>query len=249
MAVNNIFGSGAAASSAASSPIIPASSSSQTANPSVPTNMYGSASSSNSSNSLVSESSFMTLMVKELQNQNPLEPMSNTSFISELAQFNSMNELSTMNTSIKGLVSSENQAAMGSAVNLVGHTVQANGNSLQYGGSGTAALDYSLPQSSSSTSLDVYNSSGNLVYNTNLGAETAGNQSYNWNGMTNAGTQAPEGDYSFSINAANSSGTSITAQTMTGGTVTGITSSKSGAVELELNNGSTVPLSSVQGIS
>jgi flagellar basal-body rod modification protein FlgD len=243
MAVNNIFGSGAATSS------IPASSSSQTVNPSVPANMYGSASSANSSNSLVSESSFMKLMVKELQNQNPLEPMSNTNFIAELAQFNSMNELSTMNTSIQGLVSSENQAAMGNAVNLVGHTVQASGNSLQYGGSGTAALDYSLPQSSSSTSLDIYNSSGNLVYNANLGAVSAGNQSFNWNGITNGGTTAPKGNYSFSINAANSSGGSITAQTMTGGTVTGITTSKSGAVELELNNGSTVPLSSVQGIS
>ncbi|MHB1680750.1 MAG: flagellar hook assembly protein FlgD [bacterium] len=242
MSVNNIFG---APSTAASTIPSASSTSSQTA---APSNMYGSASASGNSN-LISESSFMNLMVKELQNQNPLQPMSNTQFISELAQFNSMNELSTMNTSISSLVSSENQAAMGSAVNLVGKTVQANGNSLQYGGSGTVNLAYSLPQNSANTSMDIYNSSGNLVYNTNLGTETAGSQSFGWNGMTNSGIQAPQGNYSFSVNASDSSGNSITAQTMGGGTVTGITSSSSGAVELELNNGTTVPLSSVKGIS
>ncbi len=199
------------------------------------------------SNSLISENTFMKLMVQELQNQNPLDPMSNTNFIAELAQFNSMNQLTSMNSTLKSLVSSQNQSALSNAVSLIGKTVQANGNSFSFTG-GNVPLNYSLPQNANSVSLDVYDSSGNLVYNTNLGPQNSGSESFNWSGITNAGTTAPTGNYSFSINATDASGKQVTAATYSNATVTGLTTSSSGSVELELSNGSTVPLSSVTNV-
>ena len=83
------------------------------------------AASSSGSNNLISESSFMNLMVKELENQDPTNPVSNTDYISELAQFNSMNQLTSMNSTLQSMESSQNEATLGSAVSLVGQTVQA----------------------------------------------------------------------------------------------------------------------------
>ena len=128
------------------------------------------AASSSGSNNLISESSFMNLMVKELENQDPTNPVSNTDYISELAQFNSMNQLTSMNSTLQSMESSQNEATLGSAVSLVGQTVQATGNSFSFTGGNSTQLAYSLPQNANSVALDVYDSSGNLVYNTNLGS-------------------------------------------------------------------------------
>ncbi|MFW0883609.1 flagellar hook assembly protein FlgD [Candidatus Acidulodesulfobacterium sp. H_13] len=200
------------------------------------------------SNKLVSENTFMNLMVKELQNQNPLEPMSNTNFISELAQFNSMNQLTSMNSTLKSLVSSQNQAALGSTVSLIGKTVQAKGNSFGFTSGVGMPLKYSLPQNTNSVSLDIYNGSGNLVYNTKLGPRNLGPQSFNWNGLENNGSSAPSGDYSFSVNATDAAGNPLTVTAYSNATVTGLTTSSKGAVELKLSNGSIVPLSSVTSV-
>ncbi|HEC25722.1 MAG TPA: flagellar biosynthesis protein FlgD [bacterium] len=200
------------------------------------------------SKKLVSENTFMNLMVKELQNQNPLEPMSNTNFISELAQFNSMNQLSSMNSTLKSLVSSQNQAALGSTVSLIGKTVQAKGNSFGFKSGTGMPLKYSLPQNADSVSLDVYNGSGNLVYNTKLGPQNLGPQSFNWNGLENNGSSAPSGNYSFSVNATDAAGNPLSATAYSNATVTGLSTSSSGAVELKLSNGSIVPLSSVTNV-
>lgn len=204
--------------------------------------------SSAGSGKLVSENTFMNLMVKELQNQNPLEPMSNTNFISELAQFNSMNQLTSMNSTLKNLVSSQNQAALGSTVSLIGKTVQAKGNSFGFTSGAGMPLKYSLPQNAKSVSLDIYNVSGNLVYNAKLGPQNLGSQSFNWNGLENNGSSAPSGNYSFSVNATDTAGNPLTVTAYSNATVTGLTTSSSGAVELKLSNGSTVPLSSVTSV-
>ncbi len=200
------------------------------------------------SSSLISENTFMKLMVQELQNQNPLEPMSNANFIAELAQFNSMNQLTSMGSTLKNLVSSQNQAALGNAVNLIGKSVQASGNSFGFTDGGSASLKYSLPQNATSVLVDVYNGSGNLIYNTRLDHQYAGGQSFNWDGLTNSGASAPTGKYSFSVSATDASGHPITVATYSNATVKALTTAHNGSVGLELSNGSTVPLSSVTNV-
>lgn len=208
-----------------------------------------SASSASTNNNLINENTFMNLLVKELQNQDPTSPMSNSDFISELAQFNSMNQLSSMNTSMQNLASTIDQSSMGSAVNLIGRMITATGGSFNYSGSGTSTLDYSLPQNASSVTMDIYDNSGNLVYNTNLGNISSGSQTFNWDGLTNSGSTAPSGSYTFSVNGTDSSGNSVQGTTYSNATVTGLTNSSSGGIELELNTGQTVPLSSVTGVN
>ena len=200
------------------------------------------------SNNLISENTFMNLMVQELQNQNPLDPMSNTNYIAELAQFNSMNQLTSMNSTLKSLVSSQNQATLTNAANLIGRTVQASGNTFGFTSGSPSSLNYSLPQNANSVSLDIYNASGNLVYNTNLGSLSSGSQSFNWDGLENNGSSAPNGNYTFSVGGTGANGNVVTAATYTNATVMGLTTSSSGAVQLELSNGSTVPLSSVTNV-
>ncbi len=204
---------------------------------------------SNSNGSLISAATFMQLMVQQLENQDPLNPQSSSDSLAQLAQFDSLNQLNSVNSNLQTIVSDQNQATLGSAVNMVGQSVQASGNAFGYSGGSAANLNYSLPQNAGSVSMDIYNSSGNLVYNTNLGAQSAGSQSFTWDGTENGGQAAPNGNYTFSVGATGSGGTAITPSTFTQATVTGLSTSSTGAVQLELSNGSTVPLSSVTNVN
>ena len=207
------------------------------------------ANSSNPNGSLVSATTFMQLMVQQLENQDPLNPQSSSASLAQLAQFDSLNQLNSVNSNLQALVAGENQATLGSAVNMVGKSVQASGNAFGFSSGATANLSYSLPSNASSVSMDIYNSSGNLVYNTNLGAQSAGSQSFTWDGTENSGQAAPSGNYTFSVVATGSGGAAIAPSTFTQASVTGLSTSSTGAVQLELSNGSTVPLSSVTNVN
>ncbi len=207
----------------------------------------GSAGASNSNN-LISSTTFLNLMVEQLENQDPLNPQSSGANISELAQFDSMNQLTSMNSTLQSLVSSQNQAAFGNAVNLVGQSIQASGDTFSFSSGSQSSLQYSMPQSANSVSLNIYDGSGNLVFNTNLGALGSGAQSFNWDGLENNGSSAPSGNYTFSASGTGANGAVVNASPYTNGTVTGLSTSGSGAVQLELSNGSTVPLSSVTNV-
>ena len=63
---------------------------------------------------------FMLLLLAQLQNQNPLEPMKNEEFMNQITQLNSLNELQSIDTSMKSLSST---SALGNAVGLIGKKV------------------------------------------------------------------------------------------------------------------------------
>ena len=237
MSVNSLFAPTTTTNNAASVASSAASAAANTAN------------SSNPNGSLVSATTFMQLMVQQLENQDPLNPQSSSASLAQLAQFDSLNQLNSVNSNLQTIVSDQNQATLGSAVNMVGTSVQASGNAFGYSSGSAANLNYSLPQNAGSVSMDIYNSSGNLVYNTNLGAQNSGSQSFTWDGTENSGQAASSGNYTFSVGATGSTGTAITPSTFTQATVTGLSTSSTGAVQLELNNGSTVPLSSVTNVN
>jgi flagellar basal-body rod modification protein FlgD len=64
---------------------------------------------------------FMQLLVTQMRNQNPLEPMKDAEFIAQLAQFSSLEGIEKLNTSFDDMLSLQ-QLTQGS--NLIGKTVQ-----------------------------------------------------------------------------------------------------------------------------
>ncbi len=69
------------------------------------------------------EDAFLQLLLAQLKNQDPLKPMDNTEFISQMAQFNSLNQLMSLNKTMSSLITAQN-VTQGSA--LIGKTVSAN---------------------------------------------------------------------------------------------------------------------------
>jgi flagellar basal-body rod modification protein FlgD len=193
---------------------------------------------------------FLTLMLAQLQNQDPTSPVDSNEFLSQLASLSEVQGINQLNTSFTSLSNSlmSNQALQASS--LLGHQalVASSTASLATAG-GTVSGAVSVPQTSSSVVLNITNSAGVLVNSINLGAQSAGLADFSWNGQTSSGSAAPAGTYSLSaqVNGV-SGGTAVT--TLVSGTVDSVTMG-SGATGLTLNIAGlgSVPFSSVQQIS
>jgi flagellar basal-body rod modification protein FlgD len=138
---------------------------------------------------------FLELMIAQLKNQDPMKPMQNGEFLSQMAQFGTVSGIQDLQKSFSGLASSlqSNQALMASS--LVGRAVLAPGDSatLASGGNLLAAVD--LPRSAPNVMVDITDSSGQLVRRLELGAQDAGSTRFGWDGLSSAGTPAPAGRY------------------------------------------------------
>jgi flagellar basal-body rod modification protein FlgD len=144
---------------------------------------------------------FLNLMLAQLKNQDPTKPMDSSAFLGQLAQFSTVQGLTNLQTSFSGLASSMNSNQSLQAAALVGHSVLAPGGSamLNAGGSISGAVD--LPSTASDVTVNVYDTSGQLVQTVPLGTQAAGLASFQWDGLTSSGTAAAPGVYIVSANA------------------------------------------------
>jgi flagellar basal-body rod modification protein FlgD len=204
-----------------------------------------STSSATSSTTALDSSDFMSLLVDELQNQDPLNPTDTNQFMSQLMSYASYDQQSEINSELSSLVSSFSSMLSSSALGYLGHTVEATGSTTSLT-DGSASWGYTLDSAASDVTLTVTDSSGDTVYTTS-GDTSAGEHSFTWDGTTSDGTQETSGDYTLSITATDADGDAVTTSTTITGTVTGIDSS-SGTAMLELGDVS-VPFTSVVGVT
>ncbi|WP_096084592.1 flagellar hook assembly protein FlgD [Agaribacterium haliotis] len=129
------------------------------------------------------QSAFLELMITQMENQSPLDPQDNTQFIAQLAQFSSVESLDKLNKNFDSFSDNfiANQALQASS--LVGRsvTVPAEQTALEAGG--IVNLSSELPASTSDLSLNIYNESGSLVEQIDLGAQRQGSVLLRWDGM------------------------------------------------------------------
>ncbi len=140
-------------------------------------------------------SDFLKLLVAQLSNQDPLAPQESGEFLSQLAQFSTVEGIEKLNLTMESFSSGMLSGQALQATALVGRSVQvpANIGSLNSDGAITGSID--LPRSSSNLSLNIYDQSGSLVRNVSMGAHAAGPVSFSWDGISNQGNPMPHDIY------------------------------------------------------
>jgi flagellar basal-body rod modification protein FlgD len=208
------------------------------------------ANSSTASGVTLGGTDFLTLMLAQLQNQDPTSPVDSNEFLSQLASLSEVQGITQLNSSFSTLSNSitSNQALQASS--LLGHNVLAASSTATLSTAGAALSGaVSVPQTTSQVTLNISNSAGVLVQSINLGAQSAGLADFTWNGQGSNGTAAPAGTYTLSAQVAGvASGTAVT--TLVSGAVDSVTMG-AGTTGLTLNVAGlgSVPFSSVQQIS
>ena len=189
---------------------------------------------------------FLTLLVTQLQNQDPLNPLDNAQVTSQLAQLSTVNGINKLNDTLAGLVSSFGASQYLQAANLVGHDVLVPGNAMALAG-GKAAGGFTLPSAAEKVVVSVTDAAGTRVRQLDLGARGDGAQRFEWDGKTDAGTAAKDGNYAISVTAT-IGGKAVALDPLMAGKVTGIVPGTAGT-QVQVAGLGLIDLSSVKQIN
>lgn len=182
------------------------------------------------------EDAFLRLLTTQLQHQDPTSPVQNEDFVAQLAQFSSLEQLTSLNGTLEGVymaLAAMNNASMAS---LLGTTVVARSDAFSYGGQGPVELSYASPSEAASATLTVTNPQGQVVWTGEVGALAAGDGTVSWPGVDQDGQPLPEGTYTFSITGFDASGAPIEIEERLRGVID----------EMDYSTGS--PLPSIDGV-
>ena len=142
---------------------------------------------------------FLKLLVAQMQNQDPLNPMDNAQVTSQMAQIQTVTGIDKLNTTVAGLNSQFVQMQALQSISLVGREVSVPGNKMQVTGA-VAEGSYELDEAAKTVKLEILGPGGNVIDTQQLGAQGSGRQTFTWK----AGTMAGEGsEVKYRITAAN----------------------------------------------
>lgn len=151
-------------------------------------------------NNTLGQEQFLTLLVAQMQNQDPLNPADATEFTAQLAQYSQLEQLFNLNTTMDKLAEAQNNSERLTALSLIGKEVVVEGSSFSFDGT-EAQIGYKVDGIASEITLQIQNSFGQTVATINAPDTDKGNHFLAWNGQDMAGNQLPSGTYSIVINA------------------------------------------------
>ncbi|HOD35793.1 MAG TPA: flagellar hook assembly protein FlgD [Syntrophales bacterium] len=182
------------------------------------TTVTSAASSKNSMSTdrVMGKEEFLKMLIAQLKNQNPLNPLDGTEFTAQLAQFSSLEQLQNVYTELKAL--SQRQASLNNShlVSLIGQEVTLRGNAFTASGE-PVGLTYDLGGDAARVWVRIYDQQGGLV-----DTVTAQNQGCGTNAVTWSNTRNLTGNFTFDVTAIDRAGDAVSVSGVTRGIVTGV---------------------------
>jgi len=165
---------------------------------------------------------FLRLLTVQLRHQDPLNPMPNTEFVAQTAQFSSLEQLQNMNRSLAQLLAQSGGGALTGGAALLGRTVSVNAGRLELPAQGPGALAYRLPAAAAGVAVQILDPAGAPARTLFLGAQGAGEHRIAFDGLDDAGRRLPAGAYQYRVRAVDGRGEILPGVVTGAGTVTGL---------------------------
>ena len=175
---------------------------------------------------VLNKDDFLKLFITQLSNQDPLKPEDSAEMSARLAQFNSLEQMMDMNTSLDKLIQMQSGNTSKDLINYIGKEVKLSEGLLSVDASTNASspqhIRFSLPQDAASCSINITDDTGKVVVSKDLGTCVKGAHSFDWDGLLENNQKAPDGKYSYNIKASDINGTNIAADIDTTVKITGV---------------------------
>lgn len=184
-------------------------------------------------NDKLDKDSFFKLMLAQMKNQDPTNPLKSHEMAAQLANFSSLEQMQNMNKTLEEMKNAQKPLEQFQALNFIGKAVGGDSSKIMRSkGDHDHELRFSLPNNAGEVQLHVKNADGEVVKNYSLKATKAGENQITWNGEDEKGTKLPAGDYQFSIEATGLDGQKMAVKTDFEGIITGIHTSPEGPILL-----------------
>ena len=184
---------------------------------------------------------FLKLLVAQLGNQDPMNPMDNAQMTSQMAQINTVTGIQQLNATMKDMAAQFSSLQVLQGVSMVGHDVLTSGNSITLNGqTGKGAMDLAGP--ADAVKVDILSAGGQVMDSLNLGPQNAGRVMFDWT----APPSLENANLTFRVTATQGS-KQVQATPLARDTVTSV-GTVNGAMTLELQGNKTAAYSAVQAI-
>ena len=199
-------------------------------------------------NNQMGKDAFLKLLLTQLKNQDPTNPMESHDMAAQLAQFTSLEKLTAIDEGITSLAQKRGENLNYDALNMMGMQVSGDSSKiLRLNQKDSHDVVFQLSGPAQRADVRVRDGAGNLVQELSLSELKVGENKLTWNGKNQSGETAAEGEYSVTIEARDMSGKKVPVKTQFFGQVTGVNYTAQGPV-LMLGN-KTVRLKDVRRFS
>ncbi|MCC2679244.1 MAG: basal-body rod modification protein flgD [Pseudobdellovibrio sp.] len=182
-------------------------------------------------NDKMDKDAFFKLMLAQLKNQDPMNPLKNHEMAAQLAQFSSLEQMSNMNTTLSRIEGKNSKPEQFQALNLIGKTVAGDSSRVvRTNFDKDHDFNFELPQDASDVTVKLMSDRGQLLREFKLTNMKAGANKVSWNGNNESGIKQPAGEYFFQIEARNGMGGKVPVSTQFRGEVSGLSFSAEGPV-------------------
>ncbi|MEY4737091.1 MAG: hypothetical protein RL302_1410 [Pseudomonadota bacterium] len=184
---------------------------------------------------------FLKLLVAQLNNQDPMNPMDNAQMTSQMAQINTVSGITQLNETMKSMSTQFTAMQVLQGASMVGREVLTTGNKLTISnGVGKGSVD--LAGAADNVTVQVTTASGQALGSVNLGAMSAGRHNFEWDASSYSGTATPV----FKVTAT-ASGKAVESTALTRSAIESVSTS-AGALSLSLKGGATVAYDAIKAI-
>lgn len=162
---------------------------------------------------------FLKLLTIQLKAQNPMKPVDNMEFASQLAQFSQLEQLANIRTLLESqgyLFEALTESLQSSSVaSVLGENAEVLSNKIYFDGEKTTNFGFRLDSNVQSAELVIRDANGNEIRRINLDPSmlSSGTHKLEWDGKDNRGSNVPAGEYSFQVNTKNANGGYSNAET------------------------------------
>ncbi len=174
-------------------------------------------------NNQLGKDAFMTLLLTQMKNQDPTNPLKSHEMAAQLAQFTQLEKLNNINEGIVSLRKDNEPSHNFQALAFIGKTITTDNSKVsRLDADATHQVRFNLPADSQITKMAVKDAAGNVVRNLEFKNLKTGKNEVEWNGMTEEGAKAPVGEYTVAVTATGSNGRGLAVEMKTEGVISGV---------------------------
>jgi flagellar basal-body rod modification protein FlgD len=173
---------------------------------------------------------FLSMLVAQMRNQDPLNPLDNAQVTSQMAQLSTVEGIEKMNKTLAALAENFGADQLAQAAGLIGHKVLVGGNTISLA-DGVGSFGLNLQAPAETVTISIRDAAGQLVSTVDAGALAAGQHLFEWDGMDDAGVAMPAGSYRVEATAGRGKD-ALALETLSSGSVQGVSRGERG---IELN--------------
>lgn len=190
---------------------------------------------------------FMRLMLEQMKNQDPTDPVKHHEMAAQLAQFSSLEQLVNVNQNLEGMKQSQSPAANFQSLSFIGKTVSGDASRIiRADGDKQHEIKFGLGADAKEATIEISDFNGNIVKKIELPAPKKGENEVTWDGIAENGQATKSGEYRVKIEAKTEAGKKLAVETKFEGKVSGVNLTAEGPVLLVGNK--SVRLSEVKKI-